>query len=99
MTINSGMELKHAQGMVARREVSASRIGHAESSHEAGALYVSMTACVREVKKHLDNILQRVSNQSAGHANECLKLLATAEDWQKRAGDDLSSWGLKKENM
>ena len=39
MTINSGMELKHAQGMVARREVSASRIGRAESSHEAGALY------------------------------------------------------------
>jgi len=25
--------------------------------------------------------------------------LATAEDWQKRAGDDLSSWGLKKEKM
>jgi len=97
--MNTSMELKHAQGMVTRREVDATRIGRAESSREAGALYVSMTTCVREVKKHLDNILQRISNESAGHANECLKLLAIAEDWQKRAGDDLTSWGIDKEKM
>jgi hypothetical protein len=97
--MNTSQELRYAQGMITRREVDASRIGRAESRYEAGALYVSMTTCVREVKKHLDNILSRVSNTSAGHANECLKLLAIAEDWQKRAEDDLSSWGLKKENM
>jgi hypothetical protein len=92
-------ELKSAQGMVSRREVDATRIGFAESGHEAGARYVSMTACVREVKKHLNNILSHISDKTAVHATECLKLLAIAEDWQQRAGDDLHTWGLKKENM
>ena len=89
-------ELKFAQGMVERREFEASTIGRAKSAEQAKRTYRSMTACVREVAKHRDNILNAIDDKTAFEAKEVLALFVTAMDWQYRAGEDAKALGVSE---
>jgi hypothetical protein len=97
--MNTKSELKYAQGMIARREVDATRIGRAESRREALALYRSMSACAKEVGKHRANIRSAIDNSNAGLAIEVEALMDKSNEWRSRARLDLSSWGISEQEV
>jgi lysyl-tRNA synthetase class I len=97
--MNIKSELKYAVGMAERRVVEASTIGKAESARQAEATYRSMTACVREVKKHQNNILNAIEDSTAMEAKQVMSLLVTVTDWQYRAGEDLKRFGVSQEQV
>ena len=92
--MNIKQELKYARGMVERRKEEALTIGNARSLRHAREIHQSMTTCVREVKKHRDNILNAIDDSTALEAKEVLALFVTAMDWHYRAGEDLRGFGV-----
>jgi hypothetical protein len=87
-------EVKFAVGMLERRMNEASRIGTAESRHEAVTAFRSMCGAVREIRKHYANVLAVVDDISAGYALEIIPLLETAEKWQGLAREAMLEWGV-----
>lgn len=97
--MNTKNEVKYAVGMVERRREEAETIGNAESARQARQTYKSMSACVREVKKHNANILLMIDDNNAGESGKVLDLLILATDWQTRARADLVRWGVTESEI
>ena len=97
--MNIRQEVKYAQGMVDRREEEAKTIGRSESLREAKQTYISMGACVREVKRHQANILNAIDDSTAGSATEVMGLLMKATGWRSLARTDLVRWGMAESEI
>jgi hypothetical protein len=97
--MNIRQELKYAQRMLERRLDEASTIGKAESLRQARETHRSMMTCVREVKRHRDNILSAIEDSNALEASQAMSLLVTATEWLSRAGNDLRRFGVTQDEI
>jgi hypothetical protein len=91
--MKASIELGYAQGMVARRELTASRIGTEKSRAGAEMTFRSMLGCVKEVSKHRNNIGNMIDNESAGFYLQAGELLEQSKLWADSAKDNLARWG------
>jgi inosine-uridine nucleoside N-ribohydrolase len=91
--MNAEKELGYAQGMVERRQLSASRIGTETSRASAEMTFRSMLGCVKEVTKHRNNIGNVLDDSTAVFYMEAGELLQLAQSWVDVSRQNFLSWG------
>ena len=99
MSIRTAQELKHARGMVERRQDLAEVIGSANSRRHAEDIFRSLCGAVKEVSKHRKNIFDEIDNESASHAIEVQNLLDMVTAWKERSSVELAGWGATEEEI
>lgn len=99
MTIKTSQELKHAEGVVERRRNIANNVGDSTTKKEALYRHGELSGAVREVRKHLNNILMEVDNEGAGHALSAQELLAETLGWVDNSRLALSDWGFTESEI
>ncbi len=99
MTIRTSQELKHAEGVVQRRQQVAESIGNSDSKSQALYAHGEVCGAVREVAKHRDNILGDIDNEGAGHAIRVNELHDITLEWLSRSRGALTGWGVSASEL
>lgn len=99
MTVKSSMELKHAEGVVQRRQQVAENIGNSDSKSQALFAHSEVCGAVREVAKHRRNILDEIDNEGAGHAIRVNELHEVVLEWLSRSRVALTGWGVSTNEL
>lgn len=95
--LDTKQELRSAQGMLRRRYELMERIGFEESKGEAWNAFQSMLVCVKEVRKHKDNIFDAVDDNTARDAVLIGDVLFEAEVALQLAETNVLKWGCTQE--
>jgi len=93
-TLRMNNELKYAQGMVERRQESIRKIGLESSRSEVLGTYRSLSACLREVTKHHNNIVALLDDSTAGLAIETSALVDNSRMWLAQSELACRAWGV-----
>lgn len=95
LKINVKRELSFAEGMVERRHATVENIGHEKRVGEAVENFRSMLVCLKECEKHHNNVMQEVSDDTAGVGVETSALVDFCRKWVAQCEHNLRTvWGV-----
>ena len=92
-------ELGYAMGMVERRVNLVASLDDAPTQKQAMMNHREVCGAVREVRKHHNNILQRIDDDSAQQAKQAGELVKTVEVWLDMSRAVLSKWGVGESDV